>query len=336
VTARRREPAPGVFRLVLPLPFPDLKVVNAYALAGDDGVTLVDCGIHDPARDDEHGWGALVRGLEACELRPTDIARLVVTHPHPDHYGMAARVVTESGCDLWMHRRAAKSLEDYRDPGGAVARLRARLVAEGLAADEVDELAGFEDWRAYVPEVATPSTWLSGGERFTAGTRAWEIVHTPGHSEAHVCLWSMPERALISGDHLLGSITPNVDIGEDRDDPLAEFLDSLRRVEELDPELVLPGHGRPFDDGGERARTLARHHDRRLGSILQVIRRRPCSASAIAEEIFTGALLHFHRRLALGETLAHLTYLVNRGEVERIDGPDGYLYVKASRAPARK
>ena len=331
MTARRREPAPGVFRLVLPLPFPDLKAVNAYALSDADGVTLVDCGIHNPSSEDGYGWYELVDALGACDIEPASIVRLVITHPHPDHYGMAARVVAESGCDLWMHRRAAGALEVYRDPGPAIARLRARLQAEGLEPAEVDELASFEDWRSYVPEVVDAAVWLDGGESFECGSRTWEIIHTPGHSPAHIGLWSSPEGALVSGDHLLGTITPHIDVGEGAEDPLDDFLSSLRRLEELDPMLVLPGHGRPFDDGAERARTVARHHDRRLGSILQVIRRRPRSASSIANEIFGDALLHFHRRLALGETLAHLIYLLNRGEVERIGGPRGYLYVKASR-----
>jgi glyoxylase-like metal-dependent hydrolase (beta-lactamase superfamily II) len=328
VTARRREPAPGVFRLVLPLPFPDLKMVNAWALADHDGVTLVDCGIHDPALGPGGSWEQLVAALGACEIGPERISRLVVTHPHPDHYGMAGRVIGASGCELWMHRRAAPALDDYRDPAAAVARLRARLEAEGVGPAEVEELVSFEDWGSYVPEVVDATTWLEGGERFIAGDRSWEVVHTPGHSAGHVCLWSASDHGLVSGDHLLGSITPHIDLGDEGEDPLEEFLASLRRLEELEPRLVFPGHGRAFDDGAERARTLIRHHDRRLGSILQVIRRRPRRASEIADEIFTDALLNFHRRLALGETLAHLTYLVNRNEVERSDGPDGHLYVK--------
>jgi glyoxylase-like metal-dependent hydrolase (beta-lactamase superfamily II) len=332
VNARRREPAPGVFRLVLPLPFPDLKMVNAWALADDTGVTLVDCGIHDPALGPEGSWKQLVAALGACEIEPHSITRLVVTHPHPDHYGMAGRVIAASGCELWMHRRGAPALDVYRNPAAAVARLRARLEAEGVARAEVEELASFEDWGSYVPEVVEATTWLEGGERFVVGARSWDVVHTPGHSGGHICLWSAADHALVSGDHLLGSITPHIDLGDEGEDPLEEFLGSLQRLEELEPSLVLPGHGRPFDDGAERARTLIRHHDRRLGSIVQVIRRRPRSASSIADEIFTDALLHFHRRLALGETLAHLTYLVNRNEVERIEGPDGHLYVKTRSA----
>jgi hypothetical protein len=94
---------------------------------------------------------------------------------------------------------------------------------------------------------------------------------------------------------------------------------------------VLPGHGRPFEDGAERARVIERHHHRRLGSILQVIKRSPRTAEEITDEVFGGALLNFQRRLALGEALAHLAYLRKRGEVERMDEDGTYKYVKKGR-----
>jgi glyoxylase-like metal-dependent hydrolase (beta-lactamase superfamily II) len=146
-------------------------------------------------------------------------------------------------------------------------------------------------------------------------------------------LWSSSDRILISGDHLLPTITPHIDFRRgESSDPLGEFLDSLKTIERLDPALVLPGHGRPFEDGAERARANARHHDRRLGSILQVIRHEPHTASEITNEIFGTALLNFERRLALGEALAHIAYLVRSGEIERVERDDGtYLYRKVSR-----
>jgi glyoxylase-like metal-dependent hydrolase (beta-lactamase superfamily II) len=158
------------------------------------------------------------------------------------------------------------------------------------------------------------------------------VVYTPGHSRAHICLWSPADKILISGDHLLPTITPHIDFkrGVD-DDPLGDFLDSLATVERLDPALVLPGHGGPFDDGADRARVVARHHDRRLGSILQVVRHEPASADTITDEIFGDSLLNFEHRLALGEALAHLAYLHRRGEVERMEEDGRLMYKKVRR-----
>ncbi len=322
-----------MFRLVLPLPFPGLDSVNAYLLRATDDTTLVDCGIRNPSGERDFGWSDLVAALAACDVRPREIERLVVTHTHIDHYGMAGRLVDETGCDLWMHRAATEDIEIYREPESAARKLKQLFADHGAPTDELDQLAAYEDWRAFVSRVVEPKTPLDGGETFTVGGRSWSIVYTPGHSRSHVCIWAPEERILISGDHLLPTVTPHIDFARGGEqDPLGRFLESLEKVEQLDPAIVLPGHGRPFVEGAERARVVARHHDRRLGSILQVIRYQPRSASDIVDAVFGPALLHFERRLALGEALAHLAYLRKRGEVERIEQPDGtFLYKKVSR-----
>jgi glyoxylase-like metal-dependent hydrolase (beta-lactamase superfamily II) len=231
-----------------------------------------------------------------------------------------------------MHEAGKADLEIYRDPESSIHHLREMLADHGISSHEIDELSAFEDWGAYISEVVEPTTWLHGDETFDAADKTWSIVHTPGHSAAHVCVWEPSRRILISGDHLLPTITPHIDFKRGDQDPLGEFIESLEKVEALDPALVLPGHGRPFDDGAERARIIQRHHDRRLGSILQVIRHEPRTADEITDEIFGSTLLHFQRRLALGETLAHLAYLRRRREVERIERPDGtYAYRKVGR-----
>ncbi|MGH2786992.1 MAG: MBL fold metallo-hydrolase [Actinomycetota bacterium] len=331
---RRREPAPGIFRLILPLPFPGLHRVNAFVIAGDDDVTLVDCGLHDPALPGDGAWAELVAALEANGFGPSDVRRLIVTHTHIDHYGMAGRFVNETSCELWMHEAAHDELSVYRDPDGARRRVAEMLADHGVDTDDIEELTAFEDWSAFVYAVVEPTTSLRGGETFSYGPRRWNVVHTPGHARSHICLHEPEEGILISGDHLLPSITPHIDFRREADaDPLGEFLSSLQVVEKLDPRLVLPGHGRPFEGGGERARVVARHHDRRLGSILQVIRHEPHTASEISDAIFGTGLLDFHRRLALGEALAHLAYLRERGEVERVVDDDGrYRYRKAVRS----
>ncbi len=328
---RRREPAPGVFRLSLPLPFPGLNRVNAYLLMGDEPA-LVDCGIHVPDPADDHGWDDLVAALAACDVAPGDVKRLVITHAHIDHYGMAARFVEETGAELWMHPDAEHDLAVFHDPEGLADRLRAMFADHGVGEEDLHELTAYEDWRPLISGVVEATVPTSEGTTLTVGERTWEFIHTPGHSRSHVCVWSAPDRILISGDHLLPTITPHIDFRRGDEDPLGDFIDSLAKVERLDPAMVLPGHGRPFEEGAERARVIQRHHDRRLGSILQVIRKEPCSADRITEEIFGGELLHFQRRLALGEALAHLVYLRRRGEIERIEGRDGkFLWKKVKR-----
>jgi glyoxylase-like metal-dependent hydrolase (beta-lactamase superfamily II) len=329
---RRREPAPGVLRLVLSLPFPGLDRVNAYLLLDGSGATLVDCGIYDPAKDDG-GWSDLVAAIEACGISLDDVNRLLVTHTHIDHYGMAARLKEHHDCELWMHEAADGELDVLRDPEGNAAKLREALSHHGVEQGDLDELTQFEDWRRFVSGVVVADKWLAGGEGISIGEREWEVVYTPGHARSHVCLWNARDSIFISGDHLLGTVTPHIDFERDSDeDPLGLFLEGLQRVEELDPAIVLPGHGRPFDEGAERARVVERHHDRRLGAILQVVRSEPHTANEITDAIFGEALLNFQRRLALGEALAHLEYLVKRGEVVTEQRDDGHiLYRKVSR-----
>jgi glyoxylase-like metal-dependent hydrolase (beta-lactamase superfamily II) len=326
--------------LVLPLDLPGLHAVNAYLLADDHGFVLVDCGIYGRGRrspdtqqgaGSDHGWTELVGALDAAGAEPEDVTRLVVTHHHADHYGMAARVLQAAGCELWMHARARQDLDVYRHPESRARRLRALLEAHGVGPDESSELAGYEDWRAYVAAVVDPDVDLHDGQEMAIGTRKWTVLHTPGHARCHVCLWCEDEHLLVSGDHLLPGVTPHIDAGGEAEDPLGDYLSSLERVEDLAPGLVLPGHGRPFEEGAERARATLRHHERRLGAVLQVIRHEPKSARAVSDEIFGASLLDFHRRLALGEALAHLTYLERRGEVERVREDGTLLYSKAAR-----
>lgn len=330
---RRREPAPGVFRLELSLPFEGLDRVNAYVLTDGDAATLVDCGIYFPDGAEDHGWPELVRAIEACDLRVKDIKRLILTHSHIDHYGMAGRVKDETGCDIVMHRAADEELELLRHPEQVAEELRSTYRDHGVTEEDLIELTRYEDWRGFVHSLVDADTWLDGDEGLEVDTRTWRVVHTPGHARSHVCLWSEQDGLLISGDHLLPTITPHIDFRRGEGDPLGDFLESLGKVEGLAPEIVLPGHGRPFADGAERARVTARHHERRLGAILQVVRRNACTADQITEEIFGGTLLDFRRRLALGEALAHIHYLRLRGEIERIEQDGRYLYKKVSRRP---
>lgn len=309
-----------------------MRRVNAYLLTGGEKATLIDCGIHNPDPARNHGWDELVEALEACDVELSSVERLVVTHTHIDHYGMAARIVSETGCELWMHEDSKVDLEIYRAPDEAARRVAEMLADHGVKGDDLGELTAFEDWSPFITGVVEPTTAVRGGESFTMGTRTWTVVATPGHSRSHICLWSESDGLLVSGDHLLPTITPHIDFVRGGDeDPLGDFLGSLQKIEELDPKLVLPGHGHPFEEGAERARIVARHHDRRLGAILQVVRHQARTATEITDEIFGTTLLHFERRLALGEALAHLVYLRRRGEIERQERNGTFVYKKVSR-----
>jgi glyoxylase-like metal-dependent hydrolase (beta-lactamase superfamily II) len=334
------EVAPQVFRLVLPLGIHDVPTVSAYLLRGDDADTLVDCGIAagigdaaGPVRADADGTEAVAAALAAVGSSLERLERLVVTHAHIDHFGIAGEVVRRSGADLWMHRRTDLDLAKYADPEEAVDRRTLMLADHGVYGRELTEASeGLRDWLPVMPSIGRPSTLLDGGERFTAGGRTWEVVHTPGHSPGHVCLWDAQARLLCSGDHLLQVVSPPVTFERGFEtDPMGSYLASLQRVAELAPDLVLPGHGTPFRDGARRAEAIAAGKRRRLDQVRDLVAARPRTVTELTAEIFgsarlTGAQRHF----VMAEILAYLACHEARGALGRTRRPDGVFLWSAA------
>jgi glyoxylase-like metal-dependent hydrolase (beta-lactamase superfamily II) len=164
---------------------------------------------------------------------------------------------------------------------------------------------------------------IDEGDVVTFAGGDWDIYWTPGHEEGHVVFHRKDDGVMIVGDTVLGKITPHIGWMGEPVDPLAQFLDSLEKVARLEPSLVLPGHGRPFDEGAERARTIAAHHGLRLRRCMEILRRGgPMKPLDIAQRLFDRVLIDFEERLALAETLSHLEYLRLAGQItrEKIDG----------------
>jgi glyoxylase-like metal-dependent hydrolase (beta-lactamase superfamily II) len=173
----------------------------------------------------------------------------------------------------------------------------------------------------------TQMTTIDEGDRLAFAGGEWDVYWTPGHEEGHVVFHRRADGVLIVGDTVLGRITPHIGWMGEPSDPLAQFLDSLEKVARLEPYLVLPGHGRPFENGAERARTIAAHHDQRLRRCLEILLRSgPANAMDIARDLFDRELMFFEERLALAEALSHLEYLRLRGRVHRemVDGMWNY------------
>jgi glyoxylase-like metal-dependent hydrolase (beta-lactamase superfamily II) len=212
-----------------------------------------------------------------------------------------------------------------RSTGTPTRRSPAAGTPHGLPEADLDTVPhGLTDWLPYLHSVVEASTRLKGGERLRIGGRDWEIVHTPGHSVGHICLWSPTLGLLLSGDHLLPGVTPPVTFERGFDaDPLRSYLDSLARIAALNPGLVLPGHGRRFGDCTRRIDAIVRNKMRRLTTIRELIEERPRTVVEISGAVFTRALLGFQRSFALSETLAHVAYLRSSNVVERRTRPDG-------------
>lgn len=316
--------SPGITRVSLPIGINDIETVNSYLIEDGDSLTVLDCGLWRPDPDDQ-GLGALERAMNNHGYVLADISRVLVTHAHIDHYGLAGRLMEVSGAELWMHQTTDLDCEKYRHPETAEMRRRDTYADHGVPEADLPAIAGsLKHWMPYLHSVVEASTRLKGGETFTVGSRELKVLHTPGHSLGHICIWSESDGLLFSGDHLLGGVTPPVTFERGFDaNPLESYLSSLALVKQLQPQLVLPGHGKAFAHGARRVDAIIRNKQRRMDQVLEMIARRPCTVTEIAGEVVAIAIAPHQRNQALAETLAHIACLRYRGLVERRVRKDG-------------
>lgn len=313
-------PYPGIFRVTCPTPFPGLPHVHVYIAEGARGGLVV----IDTAMPGQDTFDKISAGIETMGRKLTDVEAIYLTHCHPDHFGGAGLLQQASGAPVVCHRIAKAQLLRMRNPDPTrLEQMFSIFVEHGRSPDNLQEMVGPR--ASFFSQMVLPEgmTTIDEGDTVTFGQGEWDVYWTPGHEEGHVVFHRKADGVCIVGDTVLGKITPHIGWFPDTPDPLGQFLDSLEKVAKLDPTLVLPGHGRPFDEGAERARSIASHHALRLRRCLEiVVRNGPAHALAIARDLFDRDLMFFEERLALAETLSHLEYLRLRGRVDRemVDG----------------
>lgn len=316
-----KEIVPGVLWLRMPLPFA-LDHINLWALADGDGWTLVDCGLAtDTTRE---LWSQILTG----PLNGRAVKRLIVTHCHPDHIGLAAWLCEKFQLQPWMtkseylHAHAVY----HRIAGTDHATLRGWFERHGLDGSLLDALAAREDhYRRGVP--ALPGTFrrIKHGEQLPVGDHAWRVIVGHGHSPEHAALYCEKLGVLIAGDMLLPRISTNVSVWptEPDGDPVGEFLASLALFDELPADTwVLPSHGVPFSGVAPRIAELRRHHQTRLDKLVEICGR-PRTAAEVLPGLFPRKLDEYQLVFAMGETVAHLNYLMHRGALERVGAAGG-------------
>ncbi len=319
-----REVIPGAWRIELPLPWL-LGTINIFLLRTDDGYLLIDCGM-----DTEACAAALDAAFLDLGVAWTDVRRILLTHVHPDHIGMAPRLLKLTGAELLMHADDLEFLHEMSDSGRRGARVQRTLALAGVPVEmRRDDASAVEIERNF--HRLSPDRLLKCGDVFDTACGPLEVICTPGHSPGHVCLYASRHKALFSGDHMLERITPNINWHPGKD-ALGDFLDSLEKVAGIDIELVLPSHGSPFPGHREWIARTAGHHEDRCGKILEALRDGPKTAHELVADLWTRKLPPFHHRFAVYEVLAHLEYLRLRGRVRSEADAGGALWW--SRAPA--
>lgn len=249
---------------------------NVYLIRGNDGWLLVDAGWYDPAN-----IVILQQGLGQVGVSFGDISQIVATHFHLDHFGLAGKLRKLSGARLALHReeelfielvgrKLAQTLEENRD----------WLMRNGTPENEVPDVIDFS------MNLGSPDVLLSGGERISTGFFDFEVLWTPGHSPGHICLYERSRKLFISGDHMLEDITPEVGTSPlQHPNPLADYLNCLQNLKELEVEMVLPAHGSLFSHFQRRTDELIEHHQDRKDRILAVLEKGPLTAFDIASKV---------------------------------------------------
>jgi glyoxylase-like metal-dependent hydrolase (beta-lactamase superfamily II) len=324
---------PGIWRIRLPLPWPGVPHVNAWAIESPagKGIVLVDTGINE-----QDAFGELERTLRLTGHGIEDVELLVCTHAHSDHYGLAAPIVEAAGCELWMHPNHAHMSRAANDPERALERRIEVARQSGVPLEPLRRWA--EERRDQTPSIAgvvEPARDLVTGVEVETGAGRWTAYETPGHAPSHVSLFQPDQRLLISGDHLLGRVSLYFDYGW-TPDPVAEFLTGLETVEELDARLCLPGHGRPFGDVRAHVEANRREISERVEGTLAALGDQEVTAYELVPKVFGDGLDRMMMSWALTIMLCFLTHLERLGRVERVTPSDGQpeLWRPSARAAA--
>ncbi|OGO00005.1 MAG: hypothetical protein A2Y58_04665 [Chloroflexi bacterium RBG_13_51_52] len=307
------------------------KHINAYLVRGEKGYLLVDSGWNT-----EESFIALQKGLEEIGAAIKDISQILVTHVHPDHYGMAGRIKKISGATIAMHRIEIDSIGPrYVAMEELLQQTDRLLVANGLPHEEMvqlrDATVGLEHYVSPVP----PDIILDDSDIIDLGAFTFRVIWSPGHSSGHICLYEPAKKILLSGDHILPKITPNISVHpQSIENPLGRYIASLKEIRKLDVELTLPGHDQPFKNLKQRIDEIIYHHGLRNSEILAAIDLRAKTAYQIAQEITWGEnsgwndLPPFHKRMAVFETLAHLEMMAVESRVNKLSCKGVTSYVK--------
>lgn len=310
-----------VLRIPLPTPFA-VGDVNAYVIKAEP-LTLVDTGT--ATIDAEN---ALKIACAAEGLFLEGIRRIVVTHAHPDHYGLGPRIQEISGAEILV---GDKEIDKVRE--GALWWELGRLLLEaGIPYEVLMEMAGFEkEARRMHPAVADAKP-VSHGDRLSFDDGfALEVHHFAGHTGGHICLYEPQTGTMFAGDTLLPTITPNPVMEADPNEPggrrrsLVQYLASLERLERMDLRIVYPGHGDPITDAKALIRSYREHHEKRSLRIANMLGPEGKSAYQLANEMYPDRDLG-DKFLATGEILAHIDILIDRGEAELVPAGDVMLF----------
>jgi glyoxylase-like metal-dependent hydrolase (beta-lactamase superfamily II) len=306
--------------------------VNVYLIEGAKENMLIDTGWDTP-----DAFTTLNKELRSYGFTFKDISQIVITHVHPDHYGLSGKLKQLCGCKIALSDIEMEMIETrYVHTAELLKQMRWFLLANGVPKNGILQLseASMPVRKLVVP--TTPDVILKEGKKISLDPFEFKVFVTPGHSPGHICLYEPNRKLLFSGDHILPEITPNISLHpQSGENPLGDYLNSLEQIMKLDVTMAFPGHGPAFSGIRQIIDGIRRHHDQRSKAILKSLQDTMKTAYQVATEIPWQAdikpgsfqnLSIFDQRLAIMETLAHIEFLRKEGKVQLFQQEDTNLY----------
>ena len=322
----------GIYQLKVPIPDNPMKHLNSYLIEGKNGWLMIDTGWYTP-----DAFSSLQAGLKELGLALGDIATMIVTHVHPDHFGLAGRIKQANPrSELLIHRYESDLIDSrYIKFSELADKMQSMLKRHGVPASDLSTLPSASMPTLQFVTMTFPDGVLYGGEIVTTGIYDLEIIWTPGHSPGHICLYEPRNCLLFSGDHVLPTVSPSVGYHvQSGDNPLGDYIYALHKIENLPVTKVLPAHESIFTGLRDRIREIINHHERRKTEIQQAIAKEALNAYEIARqitwdipELVWEQFPPLQKRFAVTETIAHLEYMRWEGKVKRIAGEDSRSYI---------
>lgn len=308
-----------------------LRWVNSYILQDEQGITLIDPGPRTMSSEQE--WA---QALAALQLNVEDITSVVLTHHHPDHYGIAGWFQEQSGAKVWMSERAHQEAQlmwgEKPHDAGMNKQLPAFFAAHGMPVFWLSQIPEHLD--SFIQQVSPQPkvTYINEETHISMGGRLWVPVQTAGHAPGHISFYHPDSGVILCGDAVLPQISPNVSLVPGSDaEPLHLFLEGLRRLQELNVRTAYPGHRHPFTHFRERIEALLLHHEERLTNIAGMLSAAGClTGFEVCVDLFGDKLGIHQMRFAMCEALAHLAELVRQNRAELSETEAGMFCFKSA------
>lgn len=314
----------NLYRIEVPLPKNPLKALNSYVIKAPERNLVIDTGMNR-----EECKKAMCSGLRKLSVDPKE-TDFFITHIHADHMGLVSTLASDASI-IYFNQPDANFFND----AGIWDDIRNFARKNGFPEKELNEALEKHPGRKYRATGQPKFHILKEGDIIKIGDYLFKCVETPGHTEGHICLYEPQRKILVSGDHILHDITPNISAWSEKENPLNEYLASLDKIYDFEIELVLPGHRRIFRNCKERIQELKHHHQVRAEEILSILEKGSMDAYQVASrmswdmsykswDLFPASQKWF----ATGEAIAHLQYLEEKGLVQSQLREQKILYSK--------